>query len=166
MVSKLVFCIGQKARKYPKLCCEIVTRGHSIENHSNNHKWNFAFSGYSRFFREIVETQEIIADITGQTPRFFRAPFGIRNPMLEPVLAELGLQLTSWTRRGFDTREIRPDKVFDRLTKGLDDGDILLLHDGNSAYDNNGYAVVLSVLPNLLSYLSELGFRSISLPEA
>jgi len=66
------------------------------------------------------------------------------------VLCELGLQLASWTRRGFDTREHDADTVTRRLLNGLAPQDILLVHDGHAARDARGEPVVLDVLPTLL----------------
>jgi peptidoglycan/xylan/chitin deacetylase (PgdA/CDA1 family) len=160
------FCIGAQARLHPELCGEIVRRGHSVENHSQHHRWDFAFSGYRGFCQEIAESQATLAGITGQTPRFFRAPFGIRNPLLEPALAHSGLLLASWTRRGFDTREGRPETVIRRLTRQLAAGDILLLHDGHSARTADGEAVVLRLLPRLLERIRTAGLRTITLPQA
>ena len=67
----------------------------------------------------------------------------------------LGLALASWTRRGYDTRERDPQRVLQRLTRGLAAGDILLLHDGHCARDAQGRPVVLAVLPALLATLRQ-----------
>ena len=157
------FCIGEQAQRYSLLCREIVARGHSVENHSLRHRLDFACSGYRGFWREVAAAQAVLTAASGEQPRFFRAPFGIRNPLLEPVLSGLGLQLASWTRRGFDTRERDPDRILRRLTQGLAPGDILLLHDGNAARTADGQPLILAVLPRLLETLERAGLRSISL---
>ena len=108
----------------------------------------------------------MLADITSAPPRFFRAPFGIRNPLLEPALCRLGLRLASWTRRGYDTREASPEKVCRRLLRGLAAGDILLLHDANSALTAGGGPVLRQVLPRVLDAIDTKGLRGIALPEA
>ena len=102
---------------------------------------------------EIVRAQESIARVTGSLPRFFRAPAGLRNPFLDPVLNGLELRLASWTRRGFDTVNRDPETVYRRLAKSLRGGDILLLHDGNAAFGAEGSPVILDVLPRLLATL-------------
>src|SRR6185437_10593463 len=103
---------------------------------------------------------------TGTTPRFFRAPAGLRSPLLDPLLHRLGLTLASWTRRGFDTVTSDADAVLQRLTRTLAAGDILLLHDGHAARDPSGRAVVLQVLPRLLQALRERGLATVTLAEA
>jgi hypothetical protein len=80
------------------------------------------------------------------------------------VLARLDLQLASWTRRAYDTRNGDPASVLARLSKGLAGGDILLLHDGNAARTPAGQAVViLEVLPALLDRIRAAGLTPVCL---
>lgn len=160
------FCIGERALRYPDLCRELVRRGHSVENHSFTHRYGFAASGLGGFVRELDLAQEALTTATGIHPRFFRAPFGLRNPLLDPALARLGLRLASWTRRGFDTRARDPASVAQKLLHGLKAGDILLLHDGNAGRAPDGGPIVLHVLPVLLDAIAASGLRPVTLVEA
>ena len=160
------FCIGTQARAHPALCREIVRRGHSVQNHSDRHSHRFSLLGPKAMAREIAAAQASLADITGEAPRFFRAPAGLRNPFLAPLLQRLDLQLVSWTRRGFDTVRRDPRDVLARLVRGLTGGDILLAHDGNAARAVDGGAVVLAVLPELLARARSLGLVAVTLPAA
>jgi peptidoglycan/xylan/chitin deacetylase (PgdA/CDA1 family) len=157
------FCIGARAARYPELCREIVARGHAVENHSQGHLHYFALLGPRGIARELQAAQDTLADITGQLPRFFRAVAGLRNPFLDPVLSHLDLQLASWTRRGFDTRDGDPDSVAAKLLHGLGAGDILLFHDGNAARSAAGEPVILKVLPTLLQAATAAGLRCVTL---
>ena len=160
------FCIGAEARAHPAVCREIVRRGHSVQNHSDGHSRRFSLLGPKAMAREIGAAQASLADITGEAPRFFRAPAGLRNPFLAPVLQRLDLQLVSWTRRGFDTVRRDPRDVLARLASGLAAGDILLAHDGNAARIDTGRAVVLAVLPELLTRARALDLAVVTLPAA
>jgi len=164
------FLIGRKAEQHPELVARMIAEGHSVENHSWAHSHRFAFSGPGRFRAEIGRAQQSLARLAGEPPRFFRAPAGMRNPLLEPVLSSLGLPLTSWTRRGFDTVKRDPAEVSKRLLghdgQRLAAGDILLLHDGHAAVAPDGRPVVLSVLPQVLAACSRLGLKPVSLKEA
>ena len=160
------FCIGTRAQRFPELCREIVARGHSVENHGQQHLSTFALHGSRWMAREIRSGQQTLSDITGVAPRFFRAPAGLRNPFLDPLLARLDLQLAAWSRRAYDTRDGNPDSVFRKLTRGLQAGDILLLHDGNAARTPNGQAVILETLPRLLDTLDRAQLPSVTLPHA
>jgi peptidoglycan-N-acetylglucosamine deacetylase len=147
------FCVGERVERHAALALEIVRQGHRIENHSQRHRHNFSLLGPGGMRAEITRAQDGIARVTGSRPRFFRAPAGLRNPFLDPVLNSLELHLASWTRRGFDTINGNADAVYRRLVGSLQGGDILLLHDGNAALGTTGTPVILDVLPPLLETL-------------
>ncbi len=160
------FCIGERVERHPALAREMVGGGHDIENHSQRHLHHFSLLGPRALAGEVRRAQESIEAATGQVPRFFRAPAGLRNPFLEPVLARAGLRLVSWTRRGFDTVSGRTESVLGRLTHRLTDGDILLLHDGHAARTAGGSPVILEVLPRLLAALEAAQLSPVTLRAA
>ena len=82
------FCIGDLARRHPRWIEAIVARGHAIENHSQRHRHTFSLSGLAALRREIAAAQQTLTELAGTRPLFFRAPAGLRNPFLEPVLCE------------------------------------------------------------------------------
>jgi peptidoglycan/xylan/chitin deacetylase (PgdA/CDA1 family) len=160
------FCIGERVARHPALGREIVQRGHAIENHSQRHLHHFPLLGPRALAGEIGRAQQTIAAETGEVAQFFRAPAGLRNPFLEPVLARSNLRLVSWTRRGFDTVSGSAIRVLGMLTRHLEDGDILLLHDGHAARTAAGGAVILEVLPPLLEAVAAARLTPITLRAA
>ncbi|MHB0888447.1 polysaccharide deacetylase family protein [Acidithiobacillus sp.] len=161
------FCIGEKVAARPGLVAEIIRRGHSVENHSYNHRNLFALGSAKNLKIEVIATQQAIHSAnSGSNPKFFRAPFGFRSPWLGGVLRQTHLQHVAWTRRGYDAVCRNPDAVLRRLVHNLSAGDILLLHDGRSAHTRNGQPVVLEVLPRLLERCASHGLRCVSLPMA
>lgn len=169
-VKATFFCIAERARAHPALTRRIVAAGHSVQNHSLQHRHNFSLLGPKGFEREIGAAQAALADITGVLPHCFRAPAGLRNPLLDPVLHRLNLHLVSWTRRGFDTRSANPAQVLQRLTQGMSQGhaggSILLLHDGHARRTAQGRAVLLDVLPALLQQCRAAGLTPVTLADA
>ena len=157
------FVIGDKAAAHPDLIRDIVRRGHSIENHSRRHSSLFGFFAWTALKSEIGTVQDIVAGITGRPPVFFRSPMGMRNPLLDPVIAHLGLRYVTWTRRGFDTVARDPAVVLKRLVRNLSPGDILLLHDRKTGLRR---AIVLDVLPALLDKIAAAQLKPVSLPMA
>jgi peptidoglycan/xylan/chitin deacetylase (PgdA/CDA1 family) len=160
------FCIGRRVRACPEIAAEIVRRGHRVENHTETHPHLFAFYLASTLRREVERAQDTIATAAGHAPRLFRAPAGLRNPLLDRVLFRAGLRLVSWTRRGFDALEKDPGRIARRLLAGLAAGDVLLLHDGSAHRPRGGNPVVLEVLPRVLDALAARGLRSVPLLEA
>jgi peptidoglycan-N-acetylglucosamine deacetylase len=160
------FCVGERVLRYPDLAQEIIRRGHTIENHSQRHRHNFSLLGPKGLHDEISRAQDSILRVTGSCPGFFRAPAGLRNPFLDPVLWRMQLQLASWTRRGFDTVSGDAEVVFRRLATALQGGDILLLHDGHAARGRDDTAVILKVLPRLLDALRARSLQPVTLRAA
>ena len=160
------FCVGMRAECHPDVCREIVRRGHAIENHSQRHSHAFSVLGPGGLMNELQASQETLTRISGQRPQFFRAPAGLRNMFLDPALVQLGLRLTSWSVRGFDTRVKDAERVKNSLVRGVRPGAILLLHDGNGARTTDGRPVILDVLPAVLEAAEAAGLRAVTLREA
>ncbi len=165
-VKATFFCIGKKVMQQPELCREIIKRGHTIENHSQQHRHNFSLLDFNGFIREIESAQQTLTNMTGRRPQFFRAPAGLRNPFLEPALKHLDLQLVSWSVRGFDTQVKDSAKVSKKLLAGLRPGAILLLHDGNAARTKVNVPVILAVLPAILEAANKQNLHFVTLREA
>lgn len=159
------FFVAEQAARQPALVREVVQRGHSVENHSYRHSNFFACYGSGRLRREIQASQALLGELAGRQPRFFRAPMGLRNPLLDRVLAHAGLRYISWTRRGYDTISADAASVSQRLLRGLAAGDVLLLHDGKSRRADVR-PMALAVLPELLRRIEALGLRGVTLPSA
>jgi peptidoglycan/xylan/chitin deacetylase (PgdA/CDA1 family) len=157
------FCIGRRVETHRDVAAEIARRGHRVENHSHRHLGAFWFLPPAMLRDEIERAQDAIAAATGRAPRLFRAPAGIRSPLLEPALAGAGLDLAAWTRRGFDTVSGDAGRVLGRLVRGLAPGDILLLHDGSGARGGSRGPVLLEVLPRLLDTIEAAGLKPVPL---
>lgn len=155
------FLIGRRAEAWPELAAEIVRRGHRVGNHTYSHPVSFSLHIGPSLVREVRAAQEAIERASGMRPVDFRAPAGFRNLWLDRHLWRSGLRLVSWTRRGFDTVERRPERVLARLTRDLRGGEVLLLHDGAPARTSAGIPVVLEVLPRLLDTLAARGLRAV-----
>lgn len=158
------FCIGRRAEAHPEVVVEIVSRGHRVENHSYHHAKTFAFFGPRSQAAEIDRAQDVLERLSGRRPRYFRAPAGFRNLWLDRILKRRGMRLASWTRRGFDTVDQRPERVANRVLRGLSPGHVTLLHDGSAARDRNGRPVVLEVLPRVLDHLAARDWDTAFLP--
>ena len=158
-IKATFFCIAAKLKNHPALVQRMVDEGHHIENHSMRHRHYFSVMGMRGMKQELALAQQAIEEATGRKPQFFRAPAGLRNPFLDPVLHQLDMQLVSWTRRGFDTRVNNAQKITSRLLDNAKAGDILLLHDGNAARSTSGQPVILDVLPQLIDQLKQKNLR-------
>lgn len=160
------FCVGNRALAHPQLVQEIVARGHAVENHGFGHALTFGLYGIGRMARDIGAAQQVLTDITGVAPRYFRAPFGIRTPLTEPALARLGLDCVAWSIRSLDSVDSNPMRVAARVAGSLVPGSIVLLHDGAEVRVTRGTPSVLGALPLVLSRIREHNWRCVTLRAA
>lgn len=125
------FLVGERATARPELVREIAARGHGVGNHSQTHPqaWFWAL-GPARIRREIAQCQQVLRDLTGAAPRWFRAVVGHANPFVSAPLRDHGLARAAWSARGFDAVHSDPAQVVARIERDLAPGAIVLLHEG------------------------------------
>ena len=150
------FLVGERALQRPDEVRELLRRGHGIGNHSATHpaKWFWAL-GPARLRREIGDTQRILADITGEAPRWFRSVVGMTNPFVHAPLRAHRLARVAWSARGFDGVAGDPAQVVARIERDLAPGAIVLLHEGAPHGGN------VATLRLLLQRLDALGYRTV-----
>ena len=154
------FLVADRAAERPELAREILRRGHGIGNHSRSHPqaWFWAL-GPRRMAAEIDQAQAVLLDITGQSPRWFRAVVGMANPFVSASLKKNGLARVAWSARGFDGVRGEPRSVVARIVGALAPGAIVLLHEG-APHGNN-----LAIVEGVLKAMDEQGYTAV-LPES
>lgn len=158
------FLIGEKAERHPELVREIVRRGHEVADHTFLHPagW-FWFFGRGRCFIEISKGLGVLKRIvSGASIRWFRAPAGMRNHHVHPILGELGLSLVGWSVRGRDGTSKNKKRILARLKRGIRPGAIILMHEGRT--DHDGERLAPQVLSGLLEWLKSEGYECV-IPE-
>ncbi len=122
------FVTGERLRRYPDIGREIISRGHSIGNHSYTHDDYLMFRGTKTIIREIESTQEACSKL-GFLPRLFRPPVGITTPRYAPAIHQTGLQVVNFSIRARDMGNRRVRGLCGRILAKLCADDIILLHD-------------------------------------
>jgi peptidoglycan/xylan/chitin deacetylase (PgdA/CDA1 family) len=129
-VKATFFVIGRHAQKHPDLLRRIAADGHALGNHTLDHD-HFGVNGNRAYWdRQLGETQNIVADITGRPPFVFRPPMGFKTWHVAAAARACGLPMIGWSVRAFDTRPSTPDALAARILRRTTGHDILLLHDG------------------------------------
>ncbi len=125
------FLVGDQARHHPDLVAAIRQAGHGIANHTRSHPArSFWRLGPQALDREIGGGQSDLTAEDNLCPMLFRAPAGMHNPWVAPILRRHRLRLVGWSRRAFDTVRRDVPAMVDALTRGLSAGEILLVHQG------------------------------------
>ena len=157
-VKATFFVKGILAEKHADVAEEIVRRGHTLANHSHTHpQASFWCLPPGRIAAEIDGCSRALTSITGETPRWFRAPVGMKNFSVHPALARRGMRLFGWTARGFDAIQSDPDEIVRRILPHLHPGAIIVLHQGREHS--------LRVLEHVIVALKERGYAFVIPPD-
>jgi len=130
------FLIGSRAKVEKQLVRRIVDSGHLIGNHSWSHP-NLALAAALRVKEQLVQTSDILEQISGLPVRFFRPPFGARRPVVFQLARSLGMTPVLWNAMTSDWSEPSADLIARRLKGQVDRlyrqgrAANIVLHDGN-----------------------------------
>lgn len=156
-VKATFFVLGQQAKSHPELINAIWEQGHVIGNHTYNHNYHDLYSGFTEFWSQIKQTEEVVREITGIRPQLVRAPggtYGHFDATYFELLKEAGYTVMDWTvdsgdskRKGVPAAEILQESVSLQGSRI-----ILLLHDGA------GHAESAKALPEIIARYKAAGY--------
>lgn len=110
---------------------EIYDMGFPIGNHTMTHK-SLRQLTEDEQYEEIVSLSDRVEEITGERPRFFRAPFGTNTDYATDLVKQEGMILMNWTY-GYDWENeyMDAEALADIMvnTELLSSGSNLLMHD-------------------------------------
>lgn len=110
---------------------EIHDLGFSIGNHTYSHS-DLTTLPEEKQKEEILSVNKTVEKITGEKPKFFRAPFGKNTDYSKQIAAEEHMLLMNWTY-GYDWEKdyMSGDAIADIMVNAplLQDGANLLMHD-------------------------------------
>lgn len=148
------FVKGELARARPDLVQAILARGHGVANHTETHPAaSFWCLTRGRIAREIEGCSEAIRTITGSEARWFRAPVGMKNPAVHPLLHRRRMRLIGWSIRGFDSVSRESASVVRRIVPRVRPGSIIVMHQGRSISTQTISAVIDSLLTQGYSFV-------------
>ncbi len=151
------FCIGNRVDGNPDLVKRMYNEGHLLGNHSYWHGKTFDLQSSTKIEKELRDTDDALKKAIGITPRFFRPPYGVTNPMVANAVKRGGYETIGWSVRSFDTITHNSSALMKRVTKSLKAGDIILFHD----YCD----VTIEILPALLDHIAKLGLKIVRADE-
>ena len=164
-VHATFFLVGENVRRYPAAAARIVRDGHAVGNHSEHHNIPFALESASELETDVSAAEESIRSATGQLPRLFRPPQGLRSPWLMRVLARDSLITVTWDDAPGDWDPLPVQTIVDRAVADARPGSIILLHDGMNTLHGADQSATVQALPAIIQALHARGFRFVTLPE-
>lgn len=175
------FVIGRFVRECPDLVKETAARGHVIGNHTDMHR-NLTWLSPSQVTVELRLCHHAIKNAVGVPPKWFRPPYGFRNPWVIPAARELGCKTTMWTLIPGDWQERPVEWLIRRMqpigshaqrnaaqnpgASASSTGDVLCLHDGYHKELNYDRTRTLAALEHWLPRWRDLGLQFVTMDEA
>jgi len=96
-------------------------------NHSDTHPHLTALSP-AQIKSEIAGCNRSVAAVTGTEPILIRVPYGDYDNKVIQAVQEMGMTAVQWDVDSLDWKELLPDQIFERVTKNVRSGSIVLFH--------------------------------------
>ena len=147
------FVVGDNVRRNPEIFQKILTEGHSVGNHTQNHikGWKNETDTYLANFQECEKS---ISDLKRSASNLFRPPYGqIRRSQASEILKTHKILMWSVLTRDYEAN-LSERKCLNRAIRQTREGSIVLFHDSLKAQNNLYY-----VLPRFLEHFSKKGYE-------
>ena len=130
-IRALFFCVGENAQKYPDLIKSIISEGHSIGNHTFNHKIITRISKQESV-EQIKKTNLLFEEKFNLSLTYFRPAHGKFKLSTSKLLSEQKLKNVMWSLLTYDYKnELSIVKFVVKYY--LNKNSIIVLHDSNKS---------------------------------
>ena len=161
-IKATFFIVGQRAAKHPEMLKRIVNDGHSIGNHSWDHPDLNKLTA-EQVKSEVERTDNIFFSIAAFHSHLFRPPYGAASRSVVNELASMGYKVIDWSVDTRDWAGTPPATIMNNVKKELKPGGIILEHCAGGRNENLDNTV--NALPEIISYIKELGYTFVTIPE-
>src|SRR5690625_2416296 len=147
--AKAIFFVnGYRVKQNPELLKLIDERGHPIGNHSWDHIV-LRDLGEEEVDQQIGDVQNIVEELTGKRPLFFRPPNGAGSDIVRAKVAAEEMLFMTWSNGSLDWEYDDPDAVIEQVMEQLRPGSNILMHE---------LPWTIEALDELLTKISEEGY--------
>ena len=122
------FVLGEHARRHPDLVRRAAGEGHAVAVHADRHLRHTELTR-DEGAEDLDRALETLAGL-GVRPCHWRTPWGVEADWTRALAADRGLDLVGWTADTHDWRGDRAAAMLAAVVPDLDDGAIVLSHDG------------------------------------
>ncbi len=157
-VKVTFFMTGGWVDAYPDDVKYILSEGHDLGNHSENHK-NMSQLSDAEKKTELMTVHDKVKALTGYDMFLFRPPYGDYDNAVIKTARECGYYAIQWDVDSLDWKDYGVDAIIKTVTqhKHLGNGSIILCH--------NGAKYTAQALDTLISTLQEAGYTFVPLSE-
>lgn len=160
--SATFFVVGEQLRAHPAVAREIVAAGHRLAVHGDRHVCTSRRT--PRVLRaDLDRCAQLVCEIAGTAPTLYRPPYGIFSPFALAEARRRGWTPLLWSAWGRDwAARATPAGIAARATRGVDAGDVVLLHDADHYAAPGSWERTAAALPAILGELQRRGLRAVA----
>lgn len=158
-VKATFFCVGRQVAHYPNLVKQEYADGNLVGNHSWSHP-DLALLTNDEIDSQINLTSNVIQQVIGVKPAFFRPPYGIVNARVLSKANLLGLTTIIWNDEARDWATPGTSVIASRILNLAGDGAIILMHDGGGDRSQT-----IAALPTIITTLRLRGYQFVTLQQ-
>jgi polysaccharide deacetylase family sporulation protein PdaB len=149
-VKATFYLAGFWIEKYPNMVKQIAKAGHELGNHSYSHP-HLNSLGEDEIRRELMQTHEMIKELTGKSCVVFRPPFGEYSNKVINVAKACGYQTIIWDVDSLDWKNLSAQEIQRRILEKVKPGSIVLMH--------NAGLNTPEALPGIIKALKQQGYK-------
>lgn len=161
-VPATFFVMGARAEAASYLTKRMINEGHIIGNHTYWHPDLVKKADIATLRREVIQTEDKLANLIGYRTKLFRAPYGFLYNELVETLGELNYSVVGWSVDSLDWREQPASEIAYTVLNNVHPGAIILMHDGGE-WDADRTNTIQS-LHQIIPTLKEQGFEFVTVP--
>jgi peptidoglycan-N-acetylglucosamine deacetylase len=163
-VPATFFVVGMAVQNHPESVQREVQYGDAIGNHSWDHA-HLVLETRRHIRHELQMTDDAIIKATGVHTNLFRPPFGARDYAVLQVAHDMGYQVIMWSvPLPRDWERPSPRVIADRVLNHVENGSIIVLHDGNKGRGGDRSATV-EATKLLVTDLRARGYKFVTVPQ-
>lgn len=129
-IEATFFLTGFWIDDYPNEVKYIKDNGFEIGNHSRNH-YDMARLNENEIVSELEYVNKRVEELTGDTPKLFRPPFGSYSKKLIKNVQKMSMSCIQWSVDSLDWKGLSKEEIVERVLKNLKGGDIILCHNNS-----------------------------------
>ncbi|MDE7204959.1 MAG: polysaccharide deacetylase family protein [Lachnospiraceae bacterium] len=141
-VKATFFVTGEHAELHPEIIKRMAEEGHLVGNHTYSHI-QLTKNNRETYKEELIKTNEILKEITGQEVQYVRPPYGSWDKSFEQ---ELNMFPVLWSVDPMDWCSENVSRITEKVVSKVKENDIILMHD----YYDTSVAAALRVVDKLL----------------
>ncbi|HEY5742671.1 MAG TPA: polysaccharide deacetylase family protein [Terrimicrobiaceae bacterium] len=151
------FVVGKNVEEFPEIVRRMSEEGHEVANHSWSHVALTKIGGES-FRKQIENTNDSIARVTGKRPILMRPPYGATSALLNRRLTEqFGMKVILWSVDPLDWKYRNANRVYNHIVQNTHPGSIILTHDI--------HATTVAAMPATFDSLLAKGYKFVTVSE-